>query len=193
MRTRRSDVFSISGVRIAWRRTIAQWRDDWLESYPAEIVFVGNCAKSRLNEIAIGIPGSFTKTPTCAQHRMVIYELSAQRAYQETEQFLIEPFLLLSPFSSPVADPPGSSFFTTTFSRYRRTLYWGGISDAIEHEILQTADNSKKTELIGRESDVVLGDFWPTAAGDARPVFARRRQRDTETARCSVPAWLGIE
>ena len=28
--------------------------DDRLESHPAEIVFVGNCAKLRLNEIAIG-------------------------------------------------------------------------------------------------------------------------------------------
>ena len=27
--------------------------DDRLESHPAEIVFVGNCAKLRLNEIAI--------------------------------------------------------------------------------------------------------------------------------------------
>jgi hypothetical protein len=34
-----------------------------LESHPAEIVFVGNCAKLRLNEIAIGFSGSFQKTP----------------------------------------------------------------------------------------------------------------------------------
>lgn len=33
------------------------------------------------------------------------------------------------------------------------------MSDAIEHEIPQTADNSNKTELIGRESDVVPGRF----------------------------------
>lgn len=58
-----------------------------------------------------------------------------------------------------MADPTGVFFFTTTFSRYRRTLYWEGMSDAIEHEIPQTADNSNKTELIGRESDVVPGRF----------------------------------
>ena len=43
---------------------------------------------------------------------MVIYELSAQRADQEHKKFpTIEPFLLLSPFLSPVADPTGVFFF----------------------------------------------------------------------------------
>ena len=69
------------------------------------------------------------------------------------------------------------------------------MSDAIEHEIPQTADNSNKTELIGRESDVVPGRFgeplqvthvqYSRGGGNAAP--------KCHASAVPVPAWLGIE
>ena len=65
------------------------------------------------------------------------------------------------------------------------------MSDAIEHEIPQTADNSNKTELIGRESDVVPGRFGEPL--QVTHVQYSRGGGNATTAAVPVPAWLGIE
>ena len=119
MRTRRSDVFSISGVRIAWRRTIAQWRTiGWNRIQPKSCSSgtVPNCAwtksPSDFQEV-------FRKHQTCAQHQVFIYELSAETSRPGTLKFpTIEPFLLLSPFSPRWPIPPGSSFFRGLSGRF---------------------------------------------------------------------------
>lgn len=90
----------------------------------------------------------FRKHQTCAQHRMVIYELSAQRADQEHKSSRqLNPFffsLLSLPggqsrrglLFSPLASPPFPSLFHGLFHvpfhgsfrtasvRHNRTLYW---------------------------------------------------------------------
>ena len=96
---------------------------------------------------------------------MVIYELSAQRADQEHKSSRqLNPF-----FFSLLSLPGGRSHRGLLFSQLfrsplrtanacrKRTLYWEGMSDAIESKANNNGHD--ETALIGRESNVVPGRF----------------------------------